>query len=166
MCAGVCPVPPFFPAVLQDTVQSAFKSTGVDVDSISKTTSVVTKTANEGVTAAKPLVSQAINFLTTTDPVSINTGCLHLVVAFAVVCCFCCCLLHSIKARGQAECCFPSRAPQGCQQIVLAGIDTATAAAQCTRSTCVWTWACIWQCKNQAAAAVCCPPPPAAGVAG
>lgn len=51
-------------------MQSAFKSTGVDVDSISKTTSVVTKTANEGVTAAKPLLSQAINFITTTEPVS------------------------------------------------------------------------------------------------
>lgn len=55
--------------VVQDTVQSAFKSTGVDVDSISKTTSVVTKTAEEGVTAAKPFLSQAINFLTTTEPV-------------------------------------------------------------------------------------------------
>lgn len=55
--------------VVQDTVQSAFKSTGVDVDSFSKTTSVVTKTAEEGVTAAKPFLSQAINFLTTTDPV-------------------------------------------------------------------------------------------------
>jgi hypothetical protein len=54
---------------LQDTVQSAFKSTGVDVDSFSKTTSVVSKTASEGVTAAKPLLSQAITFLTTTEPV-------------------------------------------------------------------------------------------------
>jgi len=55
--------------LVQDTVQSAFKSTGVDVDSFSKTTSVVTKTASEGVTAAKPLLSQAITFLTTTEPV-------------------------------------------------------------------------------------------------
>jgi hypothetical protein len=31
---------------------------------------VVTKTAEEGVTAAKPFLSQAINFLTTTEPVS------------------------------------------------------------------------------------------------
>lgn len=56
---------------MQDTVQSAFKSTGVDINSITKTTSVVTKTAEEGVTAAKPLLSQAANFLTTTEPVSV-----------------------------------------------------------------------------------------------
>lgn len=56
--------------VLQDTVQSAFKSTGVDVDTITKTTNVVTKTATEGVTAAKPFLSQAVTFLTTTEPVS------------------------------------------------------------------------------------------------
>lgn len=56
----------------QDTVQSAFKSTGVDVSSISKTTSVVTKTANEGVSAAKPFLSQAVTFLTTTEPVSVK----------------------------------------------------------------------------------------------
>lgn len=55
--------------VVQDTVQSAFKSTGVDVNSISKTTGLVTKTAEEGVTAAKPLLAQAANFLTTTEPV-------------------------------------------------------------------------------------------------
>jgi rhodanese-related sulfurtransferase len=57
--------------VVSDTVQSAFQATGVDMNSISKTTSVVTKTANEGVTAAKPLVAQAINFLTTSDPVTL-----------------------------------------------------------------------------------------------
>lgn len=62
---------------MQDTVQSAFKSTGVDVNSITKTTSVVTKTAEEGVTAAKPLLAQAVNFLTTTEPVSVPHHAIH-----------------------------------------------------------------------------------------
>jgi hypothetical protein len=71
---------------LQDTVQSAFKSTGVDVDSFSKTTSVVSKTASEGVTAAKPLLSQAITFLTTTEPVgSVNAIGVHSSVQHARV---------------------------------------------------------------------------------
>lgn len=59
---------------MQDTVQSAFRSTGVDVSSISKTTGIVTKTAEEGVTAAKPFLSQAITFLTTTEPVSVSVA--------------------------------------------------------------------------------------------
>jgi hypothetical protein len=55
---------------LQDSLQSAINSVGVDVDSISRTTNVVTKTATEGATAAQPFVSKAITFLTTTEPVS------------------------------------------------------------------------------------------------
>lgn len=56
--------------LLQDTLDSALKSTGVDVNSLSKTTTAVTQTANEGVSVAKPFLSQAITFLTTTEPVS------------------------------------------------------------------------------------------------
>jgi len=56
--------------LLQDTFDSALKSTGVDVNSLSKTTTAVTQTANEGVSVAKPFLSQAITFLTTTEPVS------------------------------------------------------------------------------------------------
>jgi len=55
--------------VVKDTLDSALKSTGVDVNSLSKTTTVVTQTANEGVSVAKPFLSQAITFLTTTEPV-------------------------------------------------------------------------------------------------
>ena len=40
------------------------------MNSLSKTTTVVTQTANEGVSAAKPFLSQAFTFLTTTEPVS------------------------------------------------------------------------------------------------
>eukprot|EP00879_Flechtneria_rotunda_P001047 GHRR01001184.1.p1 GENE.GHRR01001184.1~~GHRR01001184.1.p1 ORF type:complete len:429 (+),score=162.31 GHRR01001184.1:83-1288(+) len=55
--------------VVKDSVTSAFKTTGVDVDGLQRTTEVVSKTANEGVTAAQPLLSKVINFVTTTEPV-------------------------------------------------------------------------------------------------
>jgi hypothetical protein len=60
--------------IAQDTLGSTLKATGVDLDSLSKTTAAVTKTANEGVTVAKPLLSQAYSFLTTTEPVSRRCG--------------------------------------------------------------------------------------------
>jgi hypothetical protein len=55
---------------LQDSLQSAINSVGVDVDSISRTTNLVNKTASEGATAAQPFISKALTFLTTTEPVS------------------------------------------------------------------------------------------------
>lgn len=55
--------------VVKDSLQSAINSVGVDVDSISRTTNVVTKTATEGATAAQPFISKALTFLTTTEPV-------------------------------------------------------------------------------------------------
>jgi hypothetical protein len=54
---------------LQESLTSAVNATGVDVNSLSRTTAVVSKTATEGVTAAQPFVSKAITFLTTTEPV-------------------------------------------------------------------------------------------------
>jgi diacylglycerol kinase len=58
---------------LQESLQSAINSVGVDVDSISRTTNVVTKTATDGATAAQPFISKALTFLTTTEPVSGKT---------------------------------------------------------------------------------------------
>jgi hypothetical protein len=45
------------------------KGAGVDVDSISRTTTTVVKTATEGANAATPFLTKAVNFLTTTEPV-------------------------------------------------------------------------------------------------
>jgi hypothetical protein len=42
----------------QDTLTGAIKSTGVDLDTVSKTTSTVAKTAADGATAAQPLLSK------------------------------------------------------------------------------------------------------------
>eukprot|EP00878_Enallax_costatus_P000403 GHUV01000492.1.p1 GENE.GHUV01000492.1~~GHUV01000492.1.p1 ORF type:complete len:402 (+),score=171.48 GHUV01000492.1:78-1283(+) len=55
--------------VVKDSLSSAFTATGVDVNSITRTTNVVSKTATEGVEAAQPFLSKAINFITTTEPV-------------------------------------------------------------------------------------------------
>ncbi|KAF6254588.1 hypothetical protein COO60DRAFT_1703264 [Scenedesmus sp. NREL 46B-D3] len=55
--------------VVKDSLQSAINSVGVDVESFSRTSETVTKTANEGATAAQPFISKALTFLTTTDPV-------------------------------------------------------------------------------------------------
>jgi len=54
--------------VVTDTLQSAFKSTGVDVGAIKTTTSTLAKTAQEGATVATPFVNKAIDFLTTAEP--------------------------------------------------------------------------------------------------
>eukprot|EP00775_Hariotina_reticulata_P005852 gene5852-6093_t len=55
--------------VVKESLTSAVNASGVDVNSLSRTTAVVSKTATEGVTAAQPFVSKAITFLTTTEPV-------------------------------------------------------------------------------------------------
>lgn len=55
---------------VQESLSSAFTATGVDVNSIQRTTDVVQKTATEGVSAAQPFLSQFITFITTTEPVS------------------------------------------------------------------------------------------------
>jgi rhodanese-related sulfurtransferase len=55
--------------VVKDSLSSAFTATGVDVDSIQRTTDVVQKTATEGVSAAQPFLSKFITFITTTEPV-------------------------------------------------------------------------------------------------
>lgn len=63
-----CPPPPCC-ASPQESLSSAIKTAGVDVGSLQRTTSVVTKTATESAAAAQPFISKAVTFLTTTDPV-------------------------------------------------------------------------------------------------
>jgi hypothetical protein len=70
VCAATKPTRICCISLLQDTLGSAVKASGVDVDNLSRTTAAVTRTAEEGVTAAKPFLTQAVSFLTTTDPVS------------------------------------------------------------------------------------------------
>ncbi|KAF8068332.1 Calcium sensing receptor [Scenedesmus sp. PABB004] len=55
--------------VVTDSLQSAIKGAGVDVDSLQRTTAVAAKTATEAATTAQPFLTKAYTFLTTTEPV-------------------------------------------------------------------------------------------------
>eukprot|EP00877_Chromochloris_zofingiensis_P012145 jgi/Chrzof1/7184/Cz02g14020.t1 len=56
---------------MQETLSSTIRATGVDVNAVSTTTAKVAQTAQDGAARAQPFLSKAINFLTTTEPVTL-----------------------------------------------------------------------------------------------
>jgi hypothetical protein len=56
---------------LQDTLQSALRSTGVDLGSLKTTTGTLAKTAEEGAAVATPFLTKVANFLTTAEPTTL-----------------------------------------------------------------------------------------------
>lgn len=56
----------------QDTVRSSIQSAGVDLNSLSTTGGAVAKSANEAAAAAAPAVLSFVEFLTTTDPLTLG----------------------------------------------------------------------------------------------
>ncbi|KAI8465256.1 MAG: hypothetical protein J3K34DRAFT_454792 [Monoraphidium minutum] len=57
--------------IVQETLTGAIKSSGVDIDTVAKSTATAAKAATEGATAAKPLLQQALTFLSSSDPATL-----------------------------------------------------------------------------------------------
>ncbi|KAI8472055.1 MAG: hypothetical protein J3K34DRAFT_415554 [Monoraphidium minutum] len=57
--------------LVQDTLTGAIKSSGVDLNKVAGTAATAAKAASDGAVAAKPIVESALNFLTTSDPVTL-----------------------------------------------------------------------------------------------
>lgn len=67
---------------VQESTRGLLKSSGVDVDVLSKTAGEATKTVSDAATVASPTVTKIVSFLTTADPATLGKTAVALVAAY------------------------------------------------------------------------------------
>lgn len=68
--------------VVKDSLTGALQSTGLDLNAVSSKTTELSAAAQGGATAATPLLTKVVNFVTTTEPVLLGEYALGLVAAY------------------------------------------------------------------------------------